>query len=83
MGSSWRENVGLYGLSSFGAGLAARILTLGPEYVITNWRNAPGESPIVRVPLDTEPDVPYSYIPHFTGFQNFPYGIDVEPDVPV
>lgn len=66
-----------------GATLAARVLTLPPEYHATNSIASTGAWRLMYVPPDTAPDDPYVTIEVGTGGLNFPYGVEVVPDAPV
>lgn len=83
MGSSWRSNIWDLGLVDWGISICSPILDpiIQPHFVLTNYWNPPYR--IIRVPPPEEPDMIYFPLPRPTGPGNFPYGIDVEPDVPV
>lgn len=83
MGSSWSQNVTDYGLGSAGATLAARMLST-PSWAVVNVRKLDTSVVIWYLPPADTPDVPYNTdFPGPSGFPYFPYGIAVEPDVPV
>lgn len=66
-----------------GASLAARILVFDGTQWITNAPVGPGQHLIVRVPPPVEVDGWYAYAIANTLDLKFPYGIEVDPDVPV
>lgn len=83
MEHSWGRNISLYGLGGMGATLAARILVFPYTSILINnpfWLYG---ARAVFIPPDTAPDDPYVVyeLPRFGG--NFPYGWNVEPDVPL
>lgn len=81
MESSWRRNVPDMGLSDGFATLAARVLTVTPEFWITNHIVAPG---VVRAwfPPAVGQDPPqYAPSTAATHGLHFPYGYVVPPDV--
>lgn len=84
MASSWSDNVQRYGLGQTGCTLAARVLNQPGEVVVTN---AAGFSPAifpVAWSLPTGSTQVYTFVFLFKSpGTNFPYGLLVEPDVPV
>lgn len=83
MESSWGRNVRFYGVGAAGATLAARFL-VAPNVILTNGRDKTNPALVLAWQL---PDlVTQEMIPggiNVTGLGNFPYGFDVEPNVPL
>lgn len=83
MGSSWRENLYLYGLTGMGYGLCAPLLGIGPNYILVN---DPDPRLVTNYVLPFHPDETYQRV---TGLKpaswppHFPYGLRVPKDVPV
>jgi hypothetical protein len=81
--SSWRLNVLKEGLGDMGITLCTRFNGFFPaNYVLTNQHDLPFQY-IAVTPPDTDPDVPYGWLPRARPAGNFPYGYDVPPDMPV
>lgn len=83
MDHSWGRNVSDVGLGGLGATLAARYheFAFGDWYV-TN-EPAGAEVRVWRVVLDPASDVFYSWAMRPKLAPHFPYGLDVDPDVPL
>ncbi len=83
MDHSWGRNISEYGLGGTGATICARYHTTPSSLlVITNAYHV-GETETWFVPLDLAADVPYVLMMNGKFAPHFPYGFDVEPDVPM
>lgn len=83
MESSWSRNVADYGLGSLGATLAARLPTTF-RYVMNVTRpDFPGYHIEAEILLDIDAPITFSIVPNVGGHNHFPYGIPVEPDIPL
>lgn len=83
MESSWRRNLGVYGLWDYDCGLCAPLPSpYPPNWILTN-RYDPFGAHIVVYPPDTNPDLPYGVQTRPQMAAHFPYGFAVPPDVPV
>jgi hypothetical protein len=75
--------VQFYGLGGTGATIAARYLpVVDALHVITNTPRV-GWGKLWVVPLDTEVDGTYFGFEFYGGGLNFPYGYEVEPNLPL
>lgn len=63
--------------------LAARLHGFGVSVYLTNYPTGLPTAVTVRVPLDTEPDSRYLFDAVLKIGGNFPYGLPVDPDVPM
>lgn len=83
MDHSWGRNVVDYGLGDAGCTLAARADVPFAIVVVTNAQPSPGVGLAWIIPPDTAPDDSWFAFGFGMGGLNFPYGFDVEPDVPL
>lgn len=84
MESSWHCNAQILGLGSLGIGVCSPLL-VAPDIVITN--GYPGlrvTDPVAAYGLPNSADAAYfTYVAGKPSERYFPYGYDVQPNVPV
>lgn len=73
----------VYGLGDTGATVAARLLGDANVFIMTNEVTLPGLRRIWLIPPDTALNPAYFAFTLNGGFGNFPWGFNVEPDVPL